>query len=116
MKKESLTCGLLPFCIWIGLGVGIGVASAESEADPTDWSDWEKHRDSVVHPATIIKPQDLARARKNIQRYPWARSYADRLRRSADAVLETLSREYLEQMIEPTTPGCVGPCPACRVP
>ena len=113
MKRMNLTWGLA-FCIWISLGYCMGVAAADPTPGPTDWSDWEKHRDSVVHPATIIKPQDLVRAKANIQRYPWAQSYAAKLRRSADGVLKTLSPEYLEQMIEPTTPGCTGPCPACR--
>lgn len=114
MIKASMTRALLSFCISVALGFGAEAAAVGSMSGPTDWSDWEKHRDSVVHPATIIKPQDLTRAKENIQRYPWARSYVDRLRRSADGVLEKLSPEYLEQMIEPTTPGCTGPCPACR--
>ena len=114
MKRVSLTWGLLSFCVWSGLGIGMGAAEADPAPDPTDWSDWDKYRDSVVHPATIIKPQDLVRAKANIQRYEWARIYADRLHRLADGVLEKLSREYLEEMIEPTTPGCTGPCPACR--
>jgi hypothetical protein len=114
MSKANLMWALLSFCIWVGLGIVVEDAGADPTPGPTDWSDWEKHRDSVVHPATIIKPQDLARAKENLQRYPWARSYVDRLRQSADGVLEKLSPEYLEQMIEPTTPGCTGPCPACR--
>lgn len=114
MMRVSLTWGILSSCISVGLSIGIGAARAESTPGPTDWSEWEAYRDTVVHPATIIKPQDLVRAKANIERYPWARSYADRLGRSADGILETLSSEYLEQMVERTTPGCTGPCPACR--
>lgn len=81
---------------------------------PTDWSDWEKYRERVVHPVGVIKPADLDRAARNIQRYPWAKSFADRTRKSGDAILTKISHEYLETMIERTTPGGTGPCPACR--
>jgi hypothetical protein len=114
VNKASLRRVLLSCCILVGLGIGGEAAWADPTRGPTDWSDWEKYRDSVIHPATVIKPQDLTRAKENLRRYSWARSYADRLRRSADIALEELSRDYLEQMIEPTTPGCTGPCPACR--
>jgi len=114
MKKASLAWTFWLFCTWIGLGVGAAAVAADSTPGPTDWSDWEKYRDGVVHPATIIKPQDLARAKENIRRYAWAQRYVERLRQSADGVLKGLSGEYIEQMIEPTTPGCMGPCPACR--
>ncbi len=114
MTRVSLTWGMLSFCIWSGFGIGMGAAGADPTPGPTDWAEWEEHRQSVVHPATIIKPQDLVRAKANIKRYPWAQGYADRLRRSADGILETLSPEYLKKMIERTTPGCTGPCPACR--
>ncbi|MDP6040624.1 MAG: heparinase II/III family protein [Candidatus Latescibacteria bacterium] len=83
-------------------------------ADPKDWSDWEKFRDQVVHPAATIKPMDLERARENIQRHDWAQRYADSLRESADDIAQQISPDYLENMIEPTTPGGFGPCPACR--
>ncbi len=82
--------------------------------NPKDWSDWEKYRDQVVHPAATIKPRDLERARDNLQRHAWAQRFADRLRESADGIVKQVSPAYLERMIEPTTPGCVGPCPACR--
>ena len=100
--------------IWLGLGVAAAAISADRATGPTDWSDWEKHRDSVTHPATIIKPRDLARAKENLRRYGWARSYLDRLRERANEALAELTREYVERMIEWTTPGCTGPCPACR--
>ena len=69
MKRVSLTWGLLSFCVWSGLGIGMGAAGADPAPGPTEWSDWDKYRDSVVHPATIIKPQDLLRAKANIHRY-----------------------------------------------
>ena len=107
----SVLCMAVFFSVW-------RVARPARAADPppgvADWSDWEKHRDAVIHPATLIKPEDLVRARENVRRYRWARDYVDRTKTSADGVLRKLSDEYLEAMIEPTTPGCVGPCPACR--
>lgn len=104
--------GLL--CLWLGFSLGTKAPGAGPTPGPTDWSDWEKYRATVVHPATIIKPQDLARARENIRRYGWARSEAERVRQSADEALKTLTPEYVENMIGTTTPGCMGPCPACR--
>ena len=105
------------FCVASFLSVGSPILPAWA-ADPppgvADWSDWEKYRADVIHPATLIKPEDLVRARENTRRYAWARDYVDRIKTSADSVLKRLSDEYLEAMIEPTTPGCVGPCPACR--
>jgi hypothetical protein len=82
--------------------------------DPKDWSDWETYRDRVVHPAATIKSVDVERAQENIQRHAWAQQYTDHLRESADNIAQQISLSYLENMIEPTTPGCVGPCPACR--
>ena len=81
---------------------------------PTDWSDWEKYREQVVHPTGLIKPADLERATRNIESYAWAKSYADSVRKSGDAILAKVSPDYLSTMIEWTTPGCMGPCPACR--
>ena len=106
---------LLSATVSLTAGVLLAVIPVSAQApDPTDWSDWEKYRDQVVHPCCTIKPDDLARARRNIEQYEWARKYADSVRGSADGILERLNPEYLEQMIEPTTPGGVGPCPACR--
>ncbi|NQT17046.1 MAG: heparinase II/III family protein [Planctomycetes bacterium] len=114
MNRLSCHWTLAPLSAWIGLAVATAAFGADPTPGPTDWSDWEKYRDSVVHPATIIKLPDLERARENVRRYAWAGRYVERLRRSADGALEKLSREYVEEMIEPTTPGCTGPCPACR--
>ena len=105
------------FCVTFLLSAWGAIPSASGGDPPpevADWSDWKKYRDDVIHPATLIKPEDLARARENTRRYGWARGYVDRIKTSADGVLRRLSDEYVEAMIEPTTPGCVGPCPACR--
>ncbi|MDA0745058.1 MAG: heparinase II/III family protein [bacterium] len=87
---------------------------SSNSTDPKDWSDWEKYRDQVVHPAATIKPADIERARENIQQHTWAQHYVETLRKSAENIAKQISPAYLETMIEPTTPGCVGPCPACR--
>jgi len=101
--------------ILLTLGVLLAVIPVAAQLpDATDWSDWEKYRDQVTHPCGSIKPDDIERARRNIEEYEWARKYADSVRSSADSTLELLSPEYLVQMIPATTPGGVGPCPACR--
>ncbi|PIZ42087.1 MAG: hypothetical protein COY42_18215 [Armatimonadetes bacterium CG_4_10_14_0_8_um_filter_66_14] len=87
--------------------------SAQTTA-PTDWAAWKQHRGQVQHPAAAIKPADLDRAKMNLERFDWAKQYLTNLRRSADAYATQLTPEYLSQVIERTTPGCVGPCPACR--
>ena len=104
-------CRIVLLCV-ILLGM-VSLVSAQHRA-PTDWSDWEKYRAQVQHPAAAIKPADLARARQNIERYDWAKNYVARLQKNADYHAELVTPEYLEHMLERTTPGCVGPCPACR--
>jgi hypothetical protein len=109
MNEAGLVCAVSLLWLWAECG-----AQAGQQRGPTDWSDWKKYRAQVVHPATTIKPADLVRAKENIRRYTWARRYVERLRKSADAISAKLSRDYVQHMIERTTPGCVGPCPACR--
>lgn len=93
------------------LAAGIGFVSAEGRID---YPLWEKFRADVRHPASAIKAVDLDRAKRNTARYPWAREYVAGLRTAADASLARVTPDYLARMIEITTPGCVGPCPACR--
>jgi len=114
MKKLNFLFAAIILYPWFGAGLGTRALWGAPPPVSTDWSDWEKHRGSVVHPATIVKPQDLTRAKENIGRYAWARDEADRVRRSADEALKTITPQYIEKMIERTTPGCTGPCPACR--
>lgn len=88
-----------------------------ADAEPLfDWSDWERFRDGVTHPSGAIKPADVARARENLTRYPWARAHAATLERTARAQLAKLTPAYLAAMIPETTPGDqkFTPCPACR--
>ncbi|MDP6778987.1 MAG: hypothetical protein QGI83_19695, partial [Candidatus Latescibacteria bacterium] len=89
-------------------------AAAASTSGPTDWSDWQKYRLMVSHPCTAVKSEDLVRARENAERYEWAGSVVSQVREDAEAASPLITPAYLEQMIEVTTPGCVGPCPACR--
>ena len=107
---------LAALCVLL-IGFLLLVIRSKAEAGtpgPTDWSDWQTYRHQVSHPCTVIKPEDLTRARDNMARYEWARRYASQLQEEADAASATITPAYLEQMIEITTPGCVGPCPACR--
>lgn len=99
---------LLP-CLFLAVAAG-----SVSAADRIDLATWEKYRAAVRHPAAAIKPADLERAKRNLAQYPWAREHAAAVRREADAALASLTPAYLVQMIPDTTPGCVGPCPACR--
>jgi hypothetical protein len=82
--------------------------------NPTDWTAWKQYRKTVQHPCTLIKPDDIKRAQENIQHNDWARNYRDRICKNADAFVTMITTEYLENMAEVTTPGCTGPCPACR--
>ncbi len=81
-----------------------------------DWSLWQKHRASVAHPAAMIKPADLVRARANLERYEWAQRFRDGLERGVKDWPEKLTPEFLASMIPATTPGdtLFTPCPACR--
>ncbi|HQC51945.1 MAG TPA: hypothetical protein PLE92_02345, partial [Lentisphaeria bacterium] len=59
--------------------------------DPTDISPWRTFREQVAHPAGLLKPADLERARRNIAAYPWAAKYAESVRNSADQALVRLA-------------------------
>ena len=87
----------------------VGVAGC----GPTDWADWRKYRNQVVHPAGSIQADDIRRARENLDRYDWARRLVSSEREAADRFLEALSPAYLEAMVEITSPGCSTACPAC---
>lgn len=110
MRFHALaTVWLIPCTLLLGTG-----AVLAQNKGPTDWSEWQTYRSRVKHPCAAIKAPDLARARQNIQRYGWAQRYLRGLRKNADGILGQLNADYLAQMIERTTPGCIGPCPACR--
>lgn len=90
----------------------VSILSAQSK--PIDFADWEAHRFPVSHPTTAIKRADLARVREMCARYEWAKSYVEAQRRAATAIVPLITPDYLAAMIERTTPGGTGPCPACR--
>ncbi len=81
-----------------------------------DWSAWETHRDTIQHPCVMFKPADIARAKKNISRYAWAKSYVASAEKNAKRYLDRLTPEFLADMIPETTPGdpLWTPCPSCR--
>ena len=70
-----------------------------------NWKLWEQYRATVKHPAAIIKPMDVERARENQKRYAWARSYAASVEGQGKRALALLTPEYLTQMIPDATPG-----------
>ena len=101
----------------IALGVLISLLTSAARADePIDFSSWEKERATVAHPCLTIKPADLARAKQNIQRYEWARQHAGNVEKSARKNVDRFTPQFIERMIEPTTPLSTHftPCPACR--
>ncbi len=111
--RLSVPSSLRPVVLCILFSGAANTALAQGKG-PTDWSDWQTYRSHVYHPAAAIKEADLARARRNIERYAWAQKYLASLRKNADRICEQITEDYLAQMVERTTPGCVGPCPACR--
>lgn len=108
MKMKRGQRAALGALLFLG-GAGSAVAQAR-----IDYATWEKYCAAVQHPAAAIKTVDLERAKRNVALYPWARDYVAGLGKTADAVLAKITPDALVRMIEHTTPGCVGPCPACR--
>ncbi len=94
---------------------GLPVGAAVSEP-LFDWSEWEKYRSGVAHPSGVLKAADVVRARENLRRYPWARTYAENIERAARSTLARLTPAMVTTMIPTTTPGDpkFTPCPACR--
>jgi hypothetical protein len=78
-------------------------------------SDWHAFRDQIVHPASVLKPADLERARANLARHAWARRMLEDMQSSVAATLAE-GPEHVARMIPTTTPGGVlfTNCPACE--
>ncbi|MBM4048696.1 MAG: hypothetical protein FJ279_26635, partial [Planctomycetes bacterium] len=80
----ALVCAVA--CLLEGHAVTLGQTADDAEL--FDWSLWQQYRRTVKHPATTLKAADLARARENIQRYAWAKSYAESVERGAAAAMQ----------------------------
>ncbi|MGE4563849.1 MAG: heparinase II/III family protein [Victivallaceae bacterium] len=108
--------GLLSFLGIQLLAVNAGPAGkvAIPYSDPADWSDWQKFRNEVKHPAGLFKAEDIARAKANIKKHPWAADYAKALLADADRAAAEVTPAFAEKMIPRVTAGNTSPCPACR--
>lgn len=100
------------------LNLPLAALAARTAADEPllDWSMCQRYRQTVVHPATVIKPADLQRARENQTRYEWARQYVKQIEASAQADLQQMTPDWIAKFIPTDTPGdtLFTPCPACR--
>lgn len=108
-----MSCDLRTAVLLVMLVLG-AVSAVSAQKSPLGLADWEAHRFTVSHPTTSIKAGDLARARENLARHKWAQDYAAGQKANAEKILPLLTPEYLARMVERTTPGGTGPCPACR--
>lgn len=83
--------------------------------DIFDLGRWREYRDTVRHPCTVYKPQDIARARRNIEKHAWARRALENLEKSLPGWWPDGDAFY-ENMIPATTPGAVvfTMCPHCE--
>lgn len=116
MRTALLGC-LVGCSVLAGLSSAGAADATGGASDPLlDWSAWEKYRDAVRHPCVTFKPADIERAKKNIARYAWAKSYAAGVEKAAKRYLARLTPEFLAAMIPETTPGdsLWTPCPSCR--
>ena len=102
----------LTFCM-LTMGLSI-MAAGIPYSDPKDWSDWETYRSKVQHPASLFTAADLERARQNIANHKWAKKARDGIVANGDFLVPKITDTWVETMLEVTTAGCVGPCPACR--
>ena len=110
-RRQHTLILVAALCASFVMGVGPVFSQQQSAVSVADW---EARRFPVAHPATTIKAADLARAKENAARYEWARKYVETERRRADAIVPVITAAYLQSMLEHTTPGGTGPCPACR--
>ncbi len=102
---------LLAFVI-VAFAIGAELYYPYNECD--DISQWQRFGGEVVHPASVLKPQDLQNARNNMARFQWARRFAGTAGRAGDRIVSEFTPEYLDMTIPRTTPGGQTPCPACR--
>ena len=67
-------------------------------------SSWRRHREAIIHPSTVVKVEDLERARTNIGKHAWASGFLESLLTEVNRAPE-MSPDYLEQMIPRDTPN-----------
>lgn len=70
-----------------------------------DWSAWEKYRHSVSHPCLTIKENNLAAAKENIKDQEWAKVHFGRIHGIIKSHINKITPEFLNSMVEETTPG-----------
>ncbi len=107
--------------VGVGFGTsflpGIGQPQDDQHVNPLfDWSPWERFRGEVQHPSLTIKNEDISFAKRNLQKFRWAKNYVENMERHVQSYLEYAQWNWVEQYIEETTPGDTlkTPCPACR--
>ncbi len=119
-EKRNMTATISAYILLFLLTIS---ASAFAQAGPTapqdpltDWSLWQRYRTTIPHPAATVKSSDVQRARKNVDRYSWARAYRDATEKRVQGQIPQIDAAFLARMIPATTPGVphFTPCPACR--
>lgn len=69
---------------------------------------------ALAQPRTMYKPEDIENARRNMERYDWARVIVNGWKRGVDFAMQQ-DRDFFENLIPDLTPG--NPygqtCPAC---
>ncbi len=94
---------------------GHEITIGPEKVDIFDLSRWSQYRGAVRHPATVYKPEDIARARRNIARCEWAKRELERMEAALPRWWGT-NDAFFEKMIPATTPGAVifTMCPHCE--
>ncbi len=69
---------------------------------------------AFAEPCTLYKAADVAKARENVKRYPWAQAIVSGWQRSVDYAMQQ-NRDFFEEMIPELTPWTTygQNCPAC---
>ncbi|KAH0785007.1 Heparinase II/III-like protein [Histomonas meleagridis] len=64
-------------------------------------------------PSGLIKPDDIARAKENIEKYQWAQSRKNTIIKNADSSVSFLTDSIVNDFISIVTPGAQTFCPNC---
>ncbi len=121
IKKYLCASAPLRFCAFaliylcvFAMAFAIGAELHYPYKECEDISQWQRFSGDVVHPASVLKAQDLQNARNNMAKFQWARKFAGTAGRAGDRIVREFTPEYLDMTIPRTTPGGQTPCPACR--